>query len=366
MLWGVEREALRIQQNALAETPLQIADQSHMQGKILPDFSDTQVEMVTYPRSSWEAALDDLQQLHHLFYLNHPQEYLWPHSLPPVGALQDWKDPGISLFANSQNDRSSEQLQTEVEYRQHLRQHYPLNTLLTSGIHLNIGVESSRLFPLARRIWSEMGLWAYLFGNSPSLDARLSTRLSAKGYRNTLCCTGYPLLQDLERYKADLDHLLGHWSCFRLKRASELYAPIRIKETSPKIAASAGIPSGTPYLEIRLIDLQGGPWGLEAHHLMMSEFLLEYALYRGDVGPWDAIIQETYLKRLDQVAESGHLKDAGLSIQNWLKAGEKFVAESIYHPRFSSLLQGWELVKTRILSGPGVTAPLAAAQRLAL
>jgi gamma-glutamylcysteine synthetase len=346
MLWGIEREALRLEGKALTEAPLNLRLLPPFQGKIVPDFSDSQVELVTTPHSSWEEALENLQELHLQFYLNHPQDSLWPHSLPPKDLLEGWVDPGLSPEVFSTADRHKE----ESEYREHLRKNYPLKTLLTSGIHLNIGVPKEALFPLARRLWSEMGLWAFLFGNSPSPEAQLSTRLSARGYRNTLCCTGYPLLQNMERYQEDLENLLKHWSCFRLKRASELYAPIRIKKSCPQSAGAAGIPPGSPYLEIRLIDLQGGPWGLEAHHLMMSEFLLEFSLFRGDLPGWNERIQKNFLGYLDRIAESGDLADAGLDLDSWLKEGEKFIATQVYHPRFASLLQGWEGIKTRLRS----------------
>jgi gamma-glutamylcysteine synthetase len=98
MLWGIEREALRLntesQSVSLAETALSFSSNHKLQGKIVGDFSDTQVELITYPRRSWEEALEDLQQLHLQFYLEHPQEQLWPHSLPPQGSPQGVEGPG--------------------------------------------------------------------------------------------------------------------------------------------------------------------------------------------------------------------------------------------------------------------------------
>ena len=51
---------------------------------ITRDFSETQIEMITQPQSSLEAAYDQLTAIQHVVLSNIDDDYLWPQSNPPI------------------------------------------------------------------------------------------------------------------------------------------------------------------------------------------------------------------------------------------------------------------------------------------
>jgi len=338
MLWGLEREGLRLKNGQLSQSSLNSAVFiDHPSGNILPDFCDTQVEFVTPPRESWEQAFEDLKALHSHYFTLHPGEELWPESLPPP--LGHWQNPGLSAS-------NGEKQAVEWAYRQHLSQRYQLSTLLTSGIHLNVSFGQDDPLPIAQRIWSELDLWIKVFGYSPYGEYLKSYRMSKKGYHNNLCCQRYPTMSSFETYTQEWERLLINCCANALMRKSELYAPLRIKEADYAIQGQGAPPL---YLELRIFDLQGGPFGLDESHLMMAEFLLAFSKKRPWVGEWGQSQQRSGLEKLDFTAKTGNFLE-GKFCAHWVEKAGEFLKEQKSNPRFFIYERGFQLIVDRLCS----------------
>ena len=93
LLWqstvGIEKESLRVTENnqiALTDHPRDWGDRS-FHPYLQPDFSESQIELITPPESNSKDILNWLQALHQITYLRiNESDYvdrLWPNSMPP-------------------------------------------------------------------------------------------------------------------------------------------------------------------------------------------------------------------------------------------------------------------------------------------
>lgn len=132
--FGLEREALRVTRaGELAQTPHPAAFGDKLgTGGITVDFSESQLELVTAPAASIEAAHAELAALHTRVrsVLATQDEQLWPFSMPPSLPAED-RIP-IARFADTADGRR------RALYRLGLANRYGRRMQVISGIHMNM------------------------------------------------------------------------------------------------------------------------------------------------------------------------------------------------------------------------------------
>ena len=295
-LWGIEREALRIDGEgriATTEHPFPPEDES-----ITVDFGESQVEFVTKPRPTIEGALAELEELHARAYGAIGEELLWPLSVPGR-----WDEPERFRPASFAGEPGKEGAR---RYRRYLLGRYGRARQAITGLHYNFslapefwdflrGAEGSseemrayrdrRYMDLARNFLRYRFLPTFLFGASPTMDLRFERELressdfAARAVANAcssrfasirLGPLGYRLdsrtaaLVDL-RYDSLGEYLdkLGAATSSAddgkalLRSAGEYYAPLRPKAVLGGEKGSLGAlrAKGIEYLELRIFDL---------------------------------------------------------------------------------------------------------------
>ncbi|MEE0956491.1 MAG: glutathione synthase [Ruminococcus sp.] len=264
--FGVERESLRLTSDGrLAQTKHPFDGKPY----ITRDFCENQVEMIggvfTDPDEvnlQLGSLLDEIDAK-----LIGNNELLWAFSNPPRFDSED--EIPIAEFYGSQRDKS--------EYRHYLAEKYGKTKMLFSGIHLNISFTESLLqaafeesgeavytkfkndfyLRLAKRLTQYAWLAVFLTAASPVADASLkiksnvysSIRCSEHGYWNDFT----PILDysNLKKYVGSIGRYILK---DKLKAASELYYPVRLK---PRGANSLEMlyQNGVNHLELRVLDV---------------------------------------------------------------------------------------------------------------
>ena len=163
---GIEKESLRVRPDGtLAQTlhsPALGAALTHPH--ITTDFSESQLELITGPRPSVEACLEELQQIHQVVYRHIGEEVMWANSMP-CNLPSDHLIP-IGRYGTSNVGRA------KTVYRLGLALRYGRRMQAISGIHYNFslpGVTSDEYFALIRNFRRRSWLLLYLFGASPAV-----------------------------------------------------------------------------------------------------------------------------------------------------------------------------------------------------
>jgi glutamate--cysteine ligase len=170
MLRGIEKESLRtLPDGKLAATPHPGALGSPLaHPHITTDFSESQLELITGARTSVEAMLEELTQIHQVVYRalagDTGDEILWCASMP-CGLPPDHEIP-LARFGSSNVGRG------RTVYRMGLGYRYGRRMQTISGIHYNWslpGLSNDDYFALLRNFRRSGWLLFYLFGASPAV-----------------------------------------------------------------------------------------------------------------------------------------------------------------------------------------------------
>jgi glutamate--cysteine ligase len=297
MLLGIEREALRLNSDGqLAITP---HPKELKKPYFTKDFSESQIEIVTDPKSSVEELTAQLEELHVKAYRNIGNEILWPVSTPP--SLPPENKIPIADLGNDDEGRQGN------NYRKGLVNRYGKYRQMISGVHINISAGEmlldiiiSRLSEkrhLERRglidyiytaaatgiyeyIWIMLLLCGATVSGGPSLEKKdnyskiVSYRNSINGYGGTEY-RKFLNLENLKSYIAGIEKALNTESKeFRekglirngellqlnakvIQSDKEFYAPVRIKQSAAngESQLQALRLKGAGYLELRFFDI---------------------------------------------------------------------------------------------------------------
>ena len=264
--FGIERESLRVNADGtLAQSEHPFGARRHIDR----DFCENQVEIIGDVFNTPE---DLNRQLHAIQNeigetLAAKGELLWPFSNPPKISGED--EIPVARFVGSQQGKSA--------YRHYLAAKYGKKKMLFSGIHLNFSFTEPLLqtafsqsgqtgyaafkngiyLSLAKRLTQYAWLVVFLTAASPVTDASLgiesnvyaSPRCSVQGYWNDFI----PILdyKDLNSY---VDSVERYVESGRLKSASELYYPVRVKTRGANSLDALRL-GGINHLELRVLDV---------------------------------------------------------------------------------------------------------------
>lgn len=320
--WGIEREAQRVTPSgdlALTDHPSAFGNKLH-HPYITTDFAESQIEMITPPLGSIEAAYDKLVAIHDEVEKALGDERLWPLSMPP-------RLPDEALIRIAQYDDSPEG-RANAAYRDMLAQRYGKKMQMISGMHVNfsfkpelleaitelVGRQDSHLcrdeiyFAMARNFLRYRWLLIYLYGASPTVDASYDPVVHDELNRIEQCHPGCcSKMEHYEQYATSLrvsrygysstsqlkvnvsfDNLEAHIRSFRqllqgtISNEREFYSPIRLK---PHLNKGEGYldaleKRGVRYAEVRLLDLN--PFvreGISVQQLRLLHVFIIYCLF---------------------------------------------------------------------------------------
>ncbi len=128
LLWGIERETHRVKLDgglSEAEHPASLSAPSFTK-----DFAESQLELVTAPRSSIEAAVAELESLTETARGAIGGEHLWPFSMPPRISSRDAIP--LARMGKGEAGRMAER------YRAGLSTRYGMERQLICGVHVNV------------------------------------------------------------------------------------------------------------------------------------------------------------------------------------------------------------------------------------
>ncbi len=332
---GVERESLRCTPSGqLSET----AHPDSLGSKddnpfFTADWAESQIELKTPPCESPLACHQFLETLTDIALreMAPRRELLWPLSTPCIL-------PDAGRIPCARFEKASENAR-----RQKLREKYPVEMLLLSGIHYNFSFHDEFLLEIAnggeiqpvreycylktvrnlqRLLWFAVGL----LGASPaSLGARkirVSIRNSSAGYRTT--CSARLDYSSAAAYCESVNRCLEDGL---IAAPSELYTPVRLRftENAPGLPADGG--PGTPEinrLELRILDLN--PFekcGISAADMEFLRLLFFHCLLTDEAG------LEPFSDDPDAVAEYGFSPGQREKADRLLKQLEK-TAQHLY------------------------------------
>jgi glutamate--cysteine ligase len=334
---GVEREALRVNADG------GIATDKHPDALgsaltheyITTDFSESLLEFITPPETSYKKSIAQLSDIHKFTYDAIGEQYLWPISMPCF----------INAETNipiAQYGRSNIAKMKEV-YRQGLHNRYGSMMQVIAGVHFNFSLsdefwqqwckhngqqwnkttQSAHYFSLVRNFRRYAWVIPYLFGASPALCSSFishrdvphkfskvgrgtyylpyatSLRMSDLGYTSSAQANLQICYNDLSSYVASVRSAISQkapsyshipsnqddgWEQLNdnvLQIENELYSPIRPKQ----IAKSLEMPTnaledrGVSYLEVRSLDVN--PYsaiGVDASQFHFLDVFLLYCL----------------------------------------------------------------------------------------
>ncbi len=163
---GIEKESLRARPDgALARTPHPEALGSPLtHPHITTDFSESQLELITSPRTDVDEMLEELAHIHRAVYEAIDGEILWGASMP-CGLPADEEIP-LGRYGGSNVGKA------KTVYRMGLGYRYGRRMQTISGIHYNWslpGCSSEQYFALVRNFRRHAWLLFYLFGASPAV-----------------------------------------------------------------------------------------------------------------------------------------------------------------------------------------------------
>lgn len=270
-LFGLEKENIRVNKRGELSKHEHNAIFGDNNPYITRDFSETQIEMITQPQSSLEAAYDQLTAIQHVVLSNIDDDYLWPQSNPPILPNDDKIE--LAKFIDPE----------KYQYRDYLSEKYGKKKGMISGIHLNLSFDDDYLkskgnndlsinlqefksnlyFKIGKYFLRDQWLYTKLFANSPVFHTSyLSTCVNKSvvnskndcqhekllSLRNSEC--GYSNLADLKlnfnswnNYKMSISQLIEE---DMIVGPGEIYSTIRFKEDKNR---------DIQYLELRFIDI---------------------------------------------------------------------------------------------------------------
>lgn len=297
--WGLEREALRVdQQGQLSTLPHPFPPEEQ---QITVDFAEAQPELITGVHASPDDALEELAHLQDRLLGAMDGQLLWPFSLPAV-----WPgDEAVAIARFADDPRWEDQRQ----YRAGLARTYGKARQLLSGIHVNysFGAEhpGGDYLGLIRNFLRFRPVLTFLFGASPWLDRSFedalwqsSSRRDAEQSRDlrdhTLSVRQGPLgygndvdlesrmdvrFDSLDEYLDKLGRALrasdGRPAVLRQER--EFYAPARPKPLQAKKGGTLDAlrAHGVGYLEFRIFDLDPfAPLGITDDAMKLVQLLV--------------------------------------------------------------------------------------------
>ena len=340
--WGLERETPRVNQTgelALTEHPAAFGDKLKNE-QITTDFSESQLEFITPPRRTIEAALNELRRIQQFAESAIGNEWLWPFSMPPK--LPEEEQIPLAKFNDSALGKENE------IYRKSLAIRYGRKMQMISGLHCNFSFHHElldRIFDawgngekqpfinelymaVARNFLRYRWLLVYLFGASPvaddsyrsvvdkeldifkkccpecaclledSLQYATSLRVSRFGYSSTkqhsvsfnslneyiqtlkkLLETPSPEYKKLGIYDGSGQIQLND---HMLQKESEFYSSIRLKTNTNgrEKHLEALQKHGVGYMEIRIIDINPFEWaGVSEQQLKFLHLFLLFCLF---------------------------------------------------------------------------------------
>lgn len=264
--FGIERESLRVTADGkLAQTEHPFVGNPHIER----DFCENQVEMIgdvfTDPDELNRQLGELLDEVNSALINNN--ELLWAFSNPPRFDSED--EIPVAQFHGSLRGKS--------EYRHYLAQKYGKKKMLFSGIHLNLSFTESLIrtvfeesgaadhtefkndfyLRLSKRLTQYAWLVVFLTAASPVSDASIgvdsntysSVRCSEHGYWNDFT----PIL-DYSSLKNYIRSIAQYVVDGKLKGASELYYPVRIKPRGANSLETL-LHNGVNHLELRVLDV---------------------------------------------------------------------------------------------------------------
>lgn len=302
--FGLEKECLRVDENGFLAHTDHGFDNEHLQR----DFCENQVEFVTDVFDNAKDVCTQLTQLHKTVQKNLAarkpgREFLWSFSNPPY--VKGENDVPIANFVGTAAGKSV--------YRKYLADKYGRLKMLYSGIHFNFSFKNDLIesvfessgksdfrsfkngiyLELAQKSVRYAWLTVYLTAASPVIDCSFinadkigetvvtnysSARCSEAGYWNTFV----PTLKyaSTEEYVQSIQKYVDEG---RLKSASELYYPIRLKPQGENTLENLYM-RGINHIELRMIDVNPlSPIGIFEDDIKFVHYLTVYLMAQPEI-----------------------------------------------------------------------------------
>jgi len=340
--WGIERESQRVNPDgslALTPHPQALGDKL-TNTRITTDFAESQLELVTPPYNTIDAAYESLLEIQKEVEQGLADELMWPLSMPPK--LPDEEAIPIAYFGETPAGKEKEL------YRQGLAKRYGKKMQMISGIHYNyslgnkltdflyqrmgagiidggiigndkIGTRITRrqfdeelYLAIVRNFLRYRWLPIYLFGASPNIDETYysvickeleaikqdypdcsqvisdfqrhatSLRVSRYGYSNSVQQQYTILFNSLTEYITTIREMLqGNI----LQKENEFYSSIRLKPVLEpgEVQLDALDKRGISYIEVRILDLNPfANGGIDLEQLYFMQVFMLYCLFEGN------------------------------------------------------------------------------------
>ena len=192
---GIEREALRIDGNgSLSKTSHSEKLGSALTNKyITTDYSESLLEFITPVSKKTSETISQLKDIHKFTYINLPEEYLWPMSMPCYVGNED--DIQIASYGTSNIAKM------KSTYRLGLKHRYGSLMQIIAGVHYNFSFpdefwkciynidpknfahqKSEFYFALIRNYLRYGWVIPYFFGASPAICKSFIDNSSCKKY----------------------------------------------------------------------------------------------------------------------------------------------------------------------------------------
>lgn len=328
---GIEKESLRVDaEGRLALTPHpETLGSALTHSQITTDYSEALLELITQPRASVEALLQELEETHRFVARNLGDEIMWNQSMPPK--LPPEEDIPIGWYGTSNSGM------LKHVYRRGLAHRYGKAMQCIAGIHYNfsvpdrlwdvIGIEgvsleqlrSNGYLALIRNFTRYSWLLMYLFGASPAVSRAFlgdaphqlqefdeetlylpwatSLRMSDLGYQNKAQSDLQLCYNDLETFLQRMYTAVttpwpayaemgtkrdGEWIQLNtnvLQIENEYYSSIRPKRATRRgeRPATALAERGVEYIEVRCLDVD--PWSPVGIRAETCRFLDAFLLF---------------------------------------------------------------------------------------
>lgn len=380
--WGLEKESQRVTRRgdlALTDHPASLGDKT-TNPSITTDFSESQVELITPPFGTIEAAFASLVRLNEIAAMGMGNELLWPLSMPP-------RLPDEEIIPIARYSPDGDSMEREI-YRRGLALRYGKKMQMISGIHYNFSFGSGLLdalyrefgdgqerrafiddlyFSVARNFLRYRWLLIYLFGASPSHDPTYNSVIYKELKIVKGCCPEYcAIMEDYKRFATSLRvSRFGYsgqshgdqWRFFNsldeyqrgirglmatrsrryrklgiyrdgsqvqlndrvLQKESEFYAPLRFKQPihHGESQLDALASRGVRYIEVRTPDLDPfEPSGIGLAELRFMQIFMLYCLFESSPAMTE---REFHLMNLNHHATALFGRADGLQLRHYRK-----------------------------------------------
>jgi len=325
---GLERETLRVDPNgmlALTPHPKEMSD-PFTDPFITTDFSESQLEFITAPHETVDAAVESLTDIHKRAIAGlQNDEILWPSSMPCILPAHD--DIPVAEYGDDPKAKEKE------IYRNGLAHRYGKYVQTLCGVHYNMSF-SEELWSFLHRQFapdtslqdfknqSTLGLvrnfirvrWllVYLLGGTPlrhesyrcnsmtkfDMQTSIALRSSKCGYHNP--DEVKILYNDFTDHLASIDQAMNtpyepyakfggppaQLNDHLLQIANEYYFPIRMKPTPHDEGFLEGLKeNGVAYIELRILDINPHtPTGVDIRSLKFSHLFMCYCWLQDSPG----------------------------------------------------------------------------------